>query len=91
MIAVNRSNPNSMVQEWNLQVERQIGGNNVVNLAYVGTRGTDLSTYYPYNLYQFGTGKQNFPRLGGINYNNYNGLRTMTGCKRTMNIAPRTG
>ncbi len=79
MIAVNRSNPNSMVQEWNLQVERQIGGNNVVNLAYVGTRGTDLSTYYPYNLYQFGTGKQNFPTLGGINYNNYNGTSNYDG------------
>lgn len=73
MIAVNRSNPNSMVQEWNLQLERQIGSSNVLNIAYVGTRGEHLSTYYPYNINQFGTGKQNFPGLGSINYNNYNG------------------
>ncbi len=79
MIAVNRNNPNSMVQEWNLQLERQLGSNNVLNIAYVGTRGSNLSTYYPYNLYQFGTGKQNFPGLGGINYNNYNGVSNYNG------------
>ncbi|HEY1647074.1 MAG TPA: carboxypeptidase-like regulatory domain-containing protein [Terracidiphilus sp.] len=74
MIAVNTHNPNSMVQEWNLQVEQQFGTNNVVNVAYVGTKGSNLSTYYPYNINQFGTGKQNFPGLGSINYNNYNGI-----------------
>jgi len=74
MTAVNPHNNNSMVQEWNLQVERQVGSNNVVNVAYVGTKGSRLSTYYPYNMYQFGTGAQNFPTLGGINYNNYNGI-----------------
>jgi hypothetical protein len=79
MIAVNQNSKNSMVQEWNLQVERQIGANNVVNVAYVGTRGSRLSTYYPYNLYQFGTGAQNFPTLGGINYNNYNGMSNYDG------------
>ena len=79
MIAVNRDNPNSMVQEWNLQLEQQFGAHNVVNVAYVGTHGSHLSTYYPYNLYQFGTGKQNFPGMGGINYNNYNGISNYDG------------
>jgi hypothetical protein len=79
MIAVNQNNENSMVQEWNLQLERQIGSNNVVNIAYVGTRGSNLSTYYPYNLNQFVTGAQNFPGLGGINYNNYNGISNYDG------------
>ena len=74
MIAVNRDNENSMVQEWNLQLERQVGSNNVVNVAYVGTRGSRLSTYYPYNMNQFVTGAQNFPTMGSINYNNYNGI-----------------
>ena len=74
MNAVNPKNNNSMVQEWNLQVERQLGTNNVVNVAYVGTKGSRLSTYYPYNMNQFGTGAQNFPTMGGINYNNYNGI-----------------
>jgi len=79
MLAVNQSNPNSMVQEWNLQVERQVGSKNVVNVAYVGTRGSNLSTYYPYNLEQFGTGYENFQGMGGINYNNYNGISNYDG------------
>lgn len=79
MIAVNTHNPNSMVQEWNLQLEQQIGANNVVNIAYVGTRCSNLSTYYPYNINQFTTGKQNFPGLGSINYNNYNGISNYDG------------
>jgi len=79
MIAVNPDDPNSMVQEWNFQLEQQFGTNNVVNIAYVGTHGSNLSTYYPYNLYQFGTGKQNFPGLGAINYNNYNGISNYNG------------
>jgi hypothetical protein len=79
MIAVNPHSPNSRVQEWNLQLEQQVGTNNVLNIAYVGTRGSNLSTYYPYNINQFGTGIQNFPGLGGINYNNYNGVSNYDG------------
>jgi hypothetical protein len=79
MIAVNRNNDNSKVQEWNLQVERQVGSSNVVNIAYVGTRGSRLSTYYPYNMNQFVTGAQNFPKMGSINYNNYNGISNYAG------------
>ncbi len=79
MIAVNTHNPNSMVQEWNLQVERQFGTKNVLDVAYVGTHGQNLSTYYPYNLDQFGTGIQNFPGMGSINYNNYNGISNYNG------------
>lgn len=79
MIAVNTHSPTSMVQEWNLQVEQQFGTDNVLTLAYVGTHGANLSTYYPYNINQFGTGVQNFPGLGSINYNNYNGLSNYNG------------
>jgi hypothetical protein len=79
MIAVNQDNNNSTVQEWNLQVERQFGAKNTLTVAYVGTRGTNLSSYYPYNLYHFETGLQNFPGMGGINYNNYNGVSNYDG------------
>ncbi len=79
MIAVNRGNSNSMVQEWNLQIEQQLGSNNVVNLAYVGTHGSNLSTYYPYNIYQLNTGVKNFATLGDITYNNYNGISNYNG------------
>jgi len=91
MIAVNQNNRNSRVQEWNLQLERQLGSNNVVNVAYVGTRGSRLSSYYPYNMNQFITGAQNFPTLGGINYNNYDGVSNYDACRHTRNTAPTTG
>jgi hypothetical protein len=78
-IAVNRNDSNSMVQEWNLQLERQIGNKDVVNIAYVGTHGSNLSSYYPYNMNQFVTGAQKFPGLGSINYNNYNGISNYDG------------
>jgi hypothetical protein len=72
-LAVNRNDKNQQIQEYNLQFEQQVGKNDVVNLAYVGTLSRHLSTYYNYNIYQFGTGTQNFPTFGGITYNNYNG------------------
>jgi hypothetical protein len=67
------------VQEWNFQVERQFGTKSTLNIAYVGTKASNLSSYYPYNLYHFGTGVQNFPGLGNINYNNYNGESNYNG------------
>jgi len=73
MIAVNPGNKNSQVQEWNLQLEHQFGSKDVVNVAYVGTRGGNLSSYYPYNNVAFGTGVEPFPTLGALNYNNYDG------------------
>ncbi|MFZ0302990.1 MAG: carboxypeptidase-like regulatory domain-containing protein [Terracidiphilus sp.] len=79
MIAVNTHNENSQVQEWNLQLERQFSGSDVVTISYVGTEGGHLSSYYPYNNNQFETGLQNFPKLGSINYNNYDGKSNYAG------------
>jgi len=79
MIAVNTKSENSTVQEWNLQIERQIGSSDVATVAYVGTHGSKLSSYYPYNNIQFGTGVAPFPSLGAINYNNYDGISNYNG------------
>ena len=79
MIAVNPKSEDSQVSEWNLQLERQVGSKNVVNVAYVGTRGTNLSSYYPYNATQFQTGTVPFPKLGSLNYNNYDGVSNYDG------------
>jgi hypothetical protein len=65
--------------EWNLQLERQLGSRDVATVAYVGTEGGHLSSYYPYNNNQFATGLQNFPNLGSINYNNYDGKSSYNG------------
>ncbi len=79
MIAVDRHNQTSMVHEWNLQLERQIGSNNVLDVAYVGTRGEHLSSYYPYNMNHFGTGIPNLPSMGSITLNAYNGISNYDG------------
>jgi len=47
---------------------------NVVNVAYVGTRGSRLSSYYPYNLNQFVTGNRTSQDWEAFNYNNYDGV-----------------
>lgn len=78
-LAVNRNDKNQQIQEWNLQLEQQFGKSDVFDLAYVGTKSDHLSTYYNYNLFQFGTALQNFPTFGEITYNNYNGAANYNG------------
>jgi hypothetical protein len=72
-------NQNSQVYEYNLQLERQIGSRDVVDIAYVGTHGQHLSSYYPFNAYRLGTGVQNYPQFGAINLNVYNGISNYNG------------
>ncbi len=78
-LAVNRNNKNQNIQEWNLQGEQQLSRYDVIDLAYVGTKSDHLSTYWPYNIYQFGTGLQNFPTYGSITYENYDGSGNYNG------------
>ncbi len=78
-LAVNRNDQNQQIQEWNLQLEQQIGAHDVFNIAYVGTKTDHLSTYYNYNLFQFGSAAQNFPNYGTITYNDYNGSANYNG------------
>jgi hypothetical protein len=78
-LAVNRNDKNQQIQEFNLQFSQQLGAHDVLNAAYVGTLSRHLSTYYNYNLFQFGTGLQNFPTFGTITYNNYNGMANYNG------------
>ncbi len=78
-LAVNRNDKNQRIQEWNVQLDQQFGKYDVIDLAYVGTKTDHLSTYYPYNIYQFGTGAQNFPSFGSISYNNYVGTANYNG------------
>ncbi len=74
-IATLPSNVTPNVQEWNLEFERQIGQNMSFSLAYVGNKGTHLTTYYNYNRQQYNDPQCsvsspigcNFPALGAIN------------------------
>ena len=74
-IATLPTNTTPDVQEWNLQLEHQIGNNMTFSMAYVGDKGTHLTTYYNYNRQQYALAPCsvtapagcNFPHLGAIN------------------------
>lgn len=64
VVGILPSNITPMVNEWNLQVQHQIGANQSVSLAYVGTHGAHLVRNYNANQNLFGTGADRFPNLG---------------------------
>ncbi len=71
----------SNMQEWNLQIENQLDAKTVLTLAYVGTKGTHLSTFYDVNRPAYNTDTvYPYPGLGTVPVNDtsgnsiYNGL-----------------
>lgn len=78
-LAVDQNNEHSRQQEWNLELEQQLGTHNVVRFAYVGAHGDRLSTYYPYNNYTIGQTTKPFPNFGSITLNQYNGHSNYNG------------
>jgi hypothetical protein len=77
--AVLQNNEHSGIEQWNVQLQRQLGSNNVASVAYVGTHGFRLSTYYPYNIYTIGATTKPFPTLQGITLNAYNATSNYDG------------
>ena len=82
------SSKNSSVQQWNLQIERQVGSSMALDIAYVGTKMTHLATAFNANqtpLCLQGPGQcsiQRWSNLGGavneyafIGNGTYNGLQ----------------
>ena len=63
----------SNVQQWNLQVQRQLDSKTALTLAYVGTKGTHLSTFYDVNRPAYNTGTKLFPLLGTVPVNDTSG------------------
>ncbi len=78
-LAVNPNNKHSRMQEYNVQIQQQIGARDVFSIAYVGTSADRLSTYYPGNTYGFNSPTLPFPNLGDISYNLYNGISNYNG------------
>ncbi|ADW71133.1 outer membrane beta-barrel protein [Granulicella tundricola] len=78
-LAVDRDNKHSRLQQYNLQLQQQLGSRDVLSIAYVGTHADRLSTYYPINSYNFNTTALPFPTLGGISLNEYNGISWYNG------------
>lgn len=78
-LAVDQNNQHSRQQEWNVELEQQLGRRNVVRVAYVGSHADHLSTYYPYNNYTIGQTTKPFPNFGSITLNKYNGISNYNG------------
>jgi hypothetical protein len=55
------------VSQWNLQIQREVGKNQSVSIAYVGTHGAHLTRNYNANqqLYDSPPGTSLYPSLGG--------------------------
>ena len=92
-IATLPTNNTPNTQEWNLQFERQITQNMSLSLAYVGTKGTHLTTYFNYNRQIYDTSPCgatapngcNFPALGAINTQATIGNSTYNAFEVTLN------
>jgi len=94
LISVPLNKPTSMIQQWNLQIQRQLTAGTSVNVAYVGTSAQHLSTWFNINqqvlntapgtvLYKDASGTN----FGSIDYgpnngaSNYNGLQVYLNSK----------
>jgi hypothetical protein len=49
LISVDTNRPTSMIQQWNLQVQRQLTSQTSINVAYVGTSSQHLSNWFNIN------------------------------------------
>jgi len=77
-----RNSQNSSVQQWNIQIERQIGANMSADVAYVGTKMDHLSTTFNANSTPLNGAPKAFGSVGNvtetgfIGTGKYNGLQT---------------
>lgn len=62
------TNLTPMVSQWNLQLQRSLGNNQSISLAYVGTHGAHLTRNYNANqqLFDSPAGTDLYPNLGSI-------------------------
>jgi hypothetical protein len=82
VIYVPRDSPNSSVQQWNIGVERSLGADTALNVAYVGTKMDNLATGFNANAVPLGGTTPRWPSLVGnvneyadIGSGRYNGLQ----------------
>src|SRR3989442_12487782 len=69
--------PDTHVQNWNLQASRQFGKNDVLEVGYVGSKGTHVDTSFRYNWNQPDPGpgdiqsRRPYPNLSRIRMQSY--------------------
>jgi len=75
----------SSVQEWNLQIENQLDSKSALTVAYVGTKGDHLSTFYDINRAAYNTGISPYPGLGTVPVNDTEGTSIYHGLQVDVN------
>ena len=80
-VAVDVNNKHSRQQQYNLQVQQQLGAHDFVSIAYVGSHADRLSTYYHINSPTFNLPSFPFPNIAtyGLTLNKYNGISWYNG------------
>jgi len=94
VFAVNRTEKTPSVEEYNLQVQQQMGPRGVFTIGYVGDKGTHLSSGYNYNTKPLGapaTQANAFPTLGQVVYNINNGVSRYNSLQTQFNYRAARG
>jgi len=70
LISVDTNRPTSMIQQWNLQVQRQLTSQTSINAAYVGTSSQHLSTWFNINSQELNTAPNTvlYKDANGVNF-----------------------
>jgi hypothetical protein len=68
VLAILPNNKTSYMEQWNLQVQREVMRNTLFSIAYVGAAGRHLIDYYNMNnqLFDLPNGARLFPNLGSV-------------------------
>jgi Carboxypeptidase regulatory-like domain len=88
VFAVNRTEKLPTVQQYDLQMQEQLGNSTMMTIGYVGNMATHLATGYNYNSKPFGSpaGTPNaFPDLGQVVYNLNNGVSRYNSLQAQLN------
>lgn len=78
VLAALSNNKNSYMEQWNLQIQREVVNNILFSVAYVGAAGRHLINYYNMNNQLFNTpgGTRFFPGLGSVTVKEARGSST---------------
>ncbi len=94
VFAVNTTEKIPTVDQFNLQVQQQLGNNTVFTIGYVGNKATHLATGYNYNTHPFSSNPNTpnaFPNLGQVVYNLNNGDSHYNSMQTQLNYRAANG
>jgi len=96
IFTTNRNNKIPTVQQYNLQLQQQLGTGTTFTIAFVGNKSDHLATGYNYNTIHLGGAPALFPNLGQViaQFNNgtshYNSLQTQLNHRMGNNLTLTT-